>query len=184
MQLDGLNDLLSLYERNGALQYAGEPVNQIEHAWQSMVWAQNEGARASLQLAAFFHDLGHLFQREDGSPSLHGVDDKHEKIGSAVLKRVFGVAVSAPVSLHVDAKRYLVSVDPGYMRQLSEDSIRSLKLQGGPMTPAEQSQFKDSSFWAEAVQLRQWDEKSKEAERDIPSMDSITASLSALASRL
>lgn len=184
MQFNCLNDLLSLYERNGTLQYAGEPVNQIEHAWQSMVWAQNDGARASLQLAAFFHDLGHLFQREIGSPTLCGVDDKHEKIGSAVLERVFGAAVSIPVELHVDAKRYLVGVDPGYMRQLSEDSIRSLKLQGGPMTPAEQSQFKGTPFGAEAVQLRQWDEKSKEAGRDTPTMDVIKASLSALASRL
>lgn len=184
MQLDSLNDLLSLYERNGALQYAGEPVNQIEHAWQSMRWAEQEGAGPSLQLAAFFHDLGHLFQREQGSPTLHGIDDRHEKIGSAVLERIFDTSVSGPVALHVDAKRYLVSLDPGYLNQLSQDSVRSLKLQGGPMTLAEQDQFKAKPFWSEAVRLRRWDEKSKVAEVSTPSMVELRATLSALASCL
>jgi predicted HD phosphohydrolase len=182
MPINNLNDLLCLYEESGQLQYAGEPVNQIEHAWQSMQWAAKVNASASMQLAAFFHDLGHLFQQVAGSPTLQGVDDKHERIGSAILERVFDSSVSVPVALHVDAKRYLVSVDRSYMSQLSDDSIRSLELQGGPMTQAEQGRFKANPFWRHAVKLRQWDERSKEAGRSIPDMSEVKAFLSALAS--
>ena len=46
MPINNLNDLLSLYEESGQLQYAGEPVNQIEHAWQSMQWAAKVNASA------------------------------------------------------------------------------------------------------------------------------------------
>ena len=182
MPINNLNDLLSLYEESGQLQYAGEPVNQIEHAWQSMQWAAKVNASASMQLAAFFHDLGHLFQQVARSPTLQGLDDKHERIGSAILERVFDSSVSVPVALHVDAKRYLVSVDRSYMSQLSDDSIRSLELQGGPMTQAEQGRFKANPFWRHAVKLRQWDERSNESGRASPDISEVKPFLSAPAS--
>jgi predicted HD phosphohydrolase len=135
-------------------------------------------------LAAFFHDVGHLLQADDCSPTLAGIDDRHEKVGAALLARVFGRSVSLPVALHVDAKRFLVSTDPGYMARLSEDSVRSLKLQGGAMTEAEQSSFMENAWHEDAIRLRKWDEEAKEASREAPSFASIKATLLTCADRL
>jgi predicted HD phosphohydrolase len=135
-------------------------------------------------LAAFFHDVGHLLQTDNRSPTLAGIDDRHEKVGAALLARVFGRSVSLPVALHVDAKRFLVSADPGYMARLSEDSLRSLKLQGGVMTEAEQSAFMENALHDEAIRLRRWDEEAKEASREAPSFASIKATILMYADRL
>ena len=48
---------------------------------------------------------------------------------------------SAPIKLHVDAKRYLCATRAGYFDALSTDSKRSLALQGGVFTPAEAAAF-------------------------------------------
>jgi len=184
MRTATLDDLTALYERRGHLQYAGEPVTQLMHAWQCLLCGQREGAGPSMLLAAFFHDVGHLLQADDCSPTLAGIDDRHEKVGAALLARVFGRSVSLPVALHVDAKRFLVSTDPGYMARLSEDSVRSLKLQGGAMTEAEQSSFMENAWHEDAIRLRRWDEEAKEASREAPSFASIKATLLTCADRL
>lgn len=164
-------ELLGLYRDKGGLQYAGEPVTQLEHAWQSLCLAHMDNASPALQLAAFFHDVGHLFQKGLGSPTLQDVDDRHEAIGPACLRRVLrdkGVdadqieAIAEPVALHVEAKRYLVAVEPSYQACLSADSVRSLALQGGPMSQAEAASFERQSYFQDAVALRRWDEAAKQ----------------------
>jgi phosphonate degradation associated HDIG domain protein len=184
MQTATLDDLMGLYERRGRLQYAGEPVTQLMHAWQCLLCGQREGASPSILLAAFFHDVGHLLQADDRSPTLAGIDDRHEKVGAALLARVFDKSVSLPVALHVDAKRFLVATDPGYMARLSEDSVRSLKLQGGAMTEAERSLFVANTRHEDAIRLRMWDDEAKEASREAPSFASIKAMLLTCADRL
>ena len=62
---------------------------------------------------------------------------------------------------HVAAKRYLCAVEPGYLEQLSQPSIVSLRLQGGPMTPEEVAAFKNLAFAEDAVRLRKWDDEAK-----------------------
>ena len=42
-----------------------------------------------------------------------------------------------PVRLHVAAKRYLCAVESEYLDLLSQPSLVSLRLQGGPMSAAE-----------------------------------------------
>jgi predicted HD phosphohydrolase len=164
-------ELLGLYRDKGELQYAGEPVTQLEHAWQSLCLAHMGNASPALQLAAFFHDVGHLFQKGRGSPTLQDVDDRHEAIGPACLRRVLrdkGLdadqteAIAEPVALHVEAKRYLVTVEPSYRACLSADSVRSLALQGGPMSDAEAARFERQSYFQDAVALRRWDEAAKQ----------------------
>ncbi len=71
------------------------------------------------------------------------------------------MAVSEPVRLHVPAKRYLVAAEDTYGARLSADSIRSLALQGGPMSAAEQEKFRGEPFWRDAVALRRFDEDAK-----------------------
>lgn len=156
-----MNTLLALYEQGGDRVYAGEQVTELMHAWQCGRLAEKSGASASLQLASWLHDVGHLWVNLEGTPTLHGQDDAHERVGADVLLPVFGLAVSEPVRLHVQAKRYLVSTRETYARKLSPDSVRSLQLQGGPMTPHECAAFEAEPFFADAVKLRVWDDLGK-----------------------
>jgi predicted HD phosphohydrolase len=116
-----------------------------------------------LQLASWLHDVGHLWVNLEGTPTLRGQDDVHERIGAEVLLPLFGPAVSEPVRLHVQAKRYLVSMRETYARKLSPDSVRSLNLQGGPMAPHECKAFEAEPFFADAVKLRVWDDLGKKS---------------------
>jgi [1-hydroxy-2-(trimethylamino)ethyl]phosphonate dioxygenase len=158
-----MNTLLALYEQGGDRVYAGEQVTELMHAWQCGRLAEKSGAPAPLQLASWLHDVGHLWVNLAGTPTLLGQDDVHERIGADVLLPVFGLAVSEPVRLHVQAKRYLVSTRETYARKLSPDSLRSLHLQGGPMAPHECIAFEAEPFFADAVKLRVWDDLAKKS---------------------
>src|SRR3546814_6538909 len=86
----------------------------------------------------------------------------HEKVGAAYLARWFGPAVTAPVAQHVAAKRYLCQAEDGYFARLSEESVRSLAVQGGPFTAKEAEIFLARPYAEEAVALRRWDELAKD----------------------
>jgi predicted HD phosphohydrolase len=62
----------------------------------------------------------------------------------------------------VPAKRYLVAVDPAYHAGLSEASVRSLRVQGGPMTPEEAAEFEAHEWAEDAIALRRWDDAAKD----------------------
>jgi phosphonate degradation associated HDIG domain protein len=154
-------DILDLYSRRGDLAYDGEGITQWQHAWQCGRLAAKAGAAPPLRLAAWLHDLGHLTTGLFGTPTLRGLDDRHEALGAHILRPLFGEAVSEPVALHVQAKRYLVATRPRYMDTLSPDSQRSLALQGGPMTRDECEAFAALPFSTQAIQLRAWDDAGK-----------------------
>jgi predicted HD phosphohydrolase len=61
----------------------------------------------------------------------------------------------------VAAKRCLAATEPGYLASLSEDSRRSLALQGGAMSPDEAARFVARPWAADAIRLRRWDEAAK-----------------------
>lgn len=145
----------------GHLAYAGEGVTQLQHAWQCGRLAQRAHASPALQLASWLHDLGHLMSGLPGTPTLRGTDDRHEALAAAALQAQFGAAVSTPVALHVQAKRYLVARQPRYRNCLSADSLRSLALQGGPMTEAQCQAFEAEPHAQDALRLRAWDDCAK-----------------------
>ena len=155
------SEIIELYRLRGDLAYEGEGVTQLQHAWQCGRIAERAGATPELQLACWLHDLGHLMSVRDGTPTLAGVEERHEKIAAEVLLPIFGAQVSEPVALHVAAKRYLVATRPDYSNLLSPDSRRSLALQGGPMGIADCAQFATVHHAAEAVRLRVWDDHAK-----------------------
>jgi predicted HD phosphohydrolase len=132
-------------------------------------------------LAAWLHDIGHLLSKLEGSPTLFGKDDRHEIIGSKYLSSIFPDAVSKPIELHVDAKRFLVSTEPVYRDQLSLDSIRSLELQGGIMTMDECHHFLSKPYAAESIQLRRWDDLGKKSDCKMPELDIVIDELEDLA---
>lgn len=145
----------------GAAHY-GEGVSQREHALQSAWFAERAGASAVLIAAALVHDIGHLLHGLPEDIAVHGIDDHHEDLGAAWLARYFLPALVAPVRLHVAAKRYLVATEPAYSATLSPASVRSLALQGGPMSGSESLDFHARPGAADAVALRRWDDAGKQ----------------------
>jgi phosphonate degradation associated HDIG domain protein len=153
--------ILELFARKGGIAYEGEGISQIEHAWQCGQLARSAGASQALQLASWLHDLGHLMTDLSGSPTMQGIDDRHEYSGARMLDAIWGPAVAEPVRLHVAAKRYLVATHSEYSERLSPDSVRSLALQGGPMDLNECIHFQASRYALDAQQLRSWDDAGK-----------------------
>ena len=158
-----LTDIEQLFARRGAGQYSGEPVTQLEHALQCALLAESEDAGDELVTAALLHDLGHLLHDLGATPTLQGVDDVHQYRALPFLRGLFGDAVIEPIKLHVDAKRYLCAMRPGYFAALSEDSKRSLELQGGIFNEGQAKSFITQAGAAQAVRLRVWDDQAKTA---------------------
>lgn len=162
-----LDQIQALYESPAGNRRYDEAVTQREHALQCAQLAEQAGAPASLIIAALLHDIGHLLANLDEPAARHGVDDRHEKSGARWLARWFGPAVTEPLRLHVDAKRYLCA-DTGagadnndYYETLSPASKRSLALQGGPFTADEAAVFAAEPYGAAATDLRRWDDAAK-----------------------
>lgn len=156
-----LGDIDRLFREHGAMAYSGEPVTQIEHALQSAALAEAASATPPLVTAALLHDLGHLLNRQGDTPSARGIDDQHQYFAIPFLRPLFGAAVVEAIRLHVDAKRALCSLEPEYYDALSEDSKRSLTLQGGIFSRAETRNFLAKPFSGDALRLRRWDDSAK-----------------------
>jgi phosphonate degradation associated HDIG domain protein len=156
-------DIERLFAQRGGERYAGEPVTQLEHALQCAMLAQHDGADDELVTAALLHDLGHLLHDLGETPSLQGVDDIHQYRALPFLRGLFGDAVIDAIRLHVDAKRYLCATRPGYFAALSDDSKRSLGLQGGIFNEGQAEAFISQGGADRAVRLRVWDDQAKTA---------------------
>lgn len=149
---------------DGARVRLDEPVSQLDHALQTAALADAGGSTPELVAAALLHDIGHLL---GGAP--HGRDLRcagtgerhHEAVAARFLASWFPSAVTAPIALHVRAKRYLCSLDPTYIDRLSPASRRGLAIQGGPLPARAVATFEDLPFATEAVALRRFDDAAK-----------------------
>ena len=169
-----LSDIALLFSRVGASQYSGEPVTQLQHALQTAHLAEASGADDALVTACLLHDLGHLLNDQgrgfNDTPSLRGIDDTHQYHALPFLRGLFPDAVLDAIKLHVDAKRYLCQVNPDYFERLSDDSKRSLALQGGVFSAEQAAAFLNQRGARDAVMLRQWDDLAKQADLHTPSL--------------
>ena len=156
------DEIRDIYENRATSQYGLSAVNQQQHALQAAAMAEAQGEAPAMIVAALLHDVGHMVHDLGENPAEAGVDDRHEELGAAWLVSHFGAGVTEPVRLHVPAKRYLCAVDPGYFAKLSPDSVLSLKLQGGPMSPDEVRAFQRNPYAEPAVRLRRLDEAAKD----------------------
>jgi phosphonate degradation associated HDIG domain protein len=163
-----LADIEDLFLRKGGEQYSGEPVTQLQHALQCALLAEEAGGDDELVTAALLHDLGHLLHDLGESPTLQGVDDLHQYRAIPFLRGVFGDAVIGAIQGHVDAKRYLCAVRPGYYEALSADSKRSLVLQGGVFNEQDAADFIAKPGADRAVHLRIWDDLAKAEDLPTP----------------
>ena len=165
-----LSDIEKLFAEHGHIEYSGEGVTQLGHALQAAELAEKEGAGDALVAAALLHDLGHLLNLQGESPTTRGIDDQHQYFAIPFLRPLFPPAVIEPIRLHVDAKRALCALEPAYREALSEDSKRSLELQGGAFDAGQAAAFMAKPFAADAVRVRRWDDAAKVRGTSTPSL--------------
>ncbi|HEY2278943.1 MAG TPA: hypothetical protein VGI00_11350 [Streptosporangiaceae bacterium] len=167
--MDPVDVIGELFAAEGAQDYLGEPVSVAMHMRQAGALAQAAGAPAEQVAAALLHDVGHICGGTvSGRELMAGADNRHGEAGAAWLAQWFGPEVTEPVRLHVAAKRYLCTAEPGYFGQLSTASVYTLSVQGGPMSEAEAAAFEALPQAAAAVAVRRWDEEAKDPDADTP----------------
>lgn len=169
MSASSIDEVADLYASYGGDPY-DEVVTQLAHALQSAALAESSGADDALVAAALLHDVGHLLDMRDARDGAR-TDLKHEDRGAAWLRPLLPAAVTAPIALHVRAKRYLCAVEPAYAEVLSVGSVHSLELQGGPMDAADVKVFEAVGGSADAVLLRRWDDTAKVPGLEVPGFD-------------
>jgi [1-hydroxy-2-(trimethylamino)ethyl]phosphonate dioxygenase len=177
------DEIFAVFARRGSQAYFGESVSITEHSLQAAHAAQLQGAPSSLVVAALLHDIGHLIDDVPDDIAEWTVGAKHEEVGSRWLATRFGPAVYQPVRLHVPAKRYLCAVDAHYVAQLSPASVRTLELQGGPMSAGEAAAFEREPFFSDAVRVRRWDDRGKQAGLETARLTEYRTLLETLGSR-
>lgn len=161
-QFDSVDEVVDLYSRWGNDNY-DEDITQLSHAVQCASLAKASGASDELVVAALLHDIGHLIDLDTSGAHEGSLDTdlKHEAVGAQALAKLFSAAVTAPVALHVEAKRWRCAAEPAYRDALSPASTASLLLQGGPMNPDERARFEAHPQFSAATRLRSWDDTGK-----------------------
>lgn len=157
-------EIIGLYQKHGGDEYFGEPVTQLQHAFQSAELAKTQNRDDEMVLAAFLHDIGHICVAEHNVVKMenYGVMN-HEKIGAAYLRiRRFSERLVKLVQAHVSAKRYLTYKDAFYFNQLSEASRHTLEFQGGSMSYDEALDFESDLLFHDMIAMRKIDELAKE----------------------
>lgn len=153
-----------IFARRGGEEYLGEPVTMAEHMLQGAHFAEKANEPEVIIVAALLHDIGH-FTSEFGMFSMDDTEDRlHEEAGAALLEAYFPTLVTDCVRHHVAAKRYLCAVKPEYFDRLSEASIHSLNLQGGPMNAGEVAAFETNPNLKDIIKVRYYDEAGKRAD--------------------
>ncbi len=105
-----------------------------------------------LVVAGLVHDLASTIEP--------GCAD-HGSAGAELVEALLGARVAELVAGHTDAKRYLVTVEPGYADSLSENSTFTLIGQGGSMRPDERDRFVRHADFDALILLRRADDASK-----------------------
>jgi gamma-butyrobetaine dioxygenase len=177
---DPVEIIAELFASEGAADYLGEPVTQAAHMLQAAALAESDGADDALIAAALLHDVGHFTGTLSGRDLMAGTGNRHSEIGASWLAQWFGEAVTEPVRLHVDAKRYLCAVVPCYAAGLSAASVYTLGVQGGPMQGTELAEFEANPYAAAACRVRRWDDAAKDPGAPVPALDHFRLVLSGL----
>ena len=151
--------LTSMLTQHGDSPYGSAQISEAEHAIQCAVLAREAGAPSSLVVASMFHDIGQIVLKVTVGVAALGVDNRHEEIGATFLMGYFPPEVTEPIRMHVPAKRFLFATDPDYRNKMSLPALRSMERQGGGYNDDECNEFRKRPFFAEAVQVRRWDDQ-------------------------
>ncbi|WP_293264735.1 HD domain-containing protein [Neptunomonas sp.] len=169
-----IQQISQLFAAQGHHSY-GEDITQTEHAVQCAELAILAQESDDLICAALLHDIGHLISTTDIAYGNY----KHDSVGAIFLSKHFGPSVTEPIRLHAQAKRYLCSVEPGYLDSLSAASLDSFNHQGGLMNDIEKHQFINESYAKQSLKLRRWDDEGKIQELSQQSFDTYLPHLNA-----
>jgi len=132
----------------------GLPVSQLDHALQTAALLRHlHRGDDELAAAGLVHDIGHLLAG--------GTDETHAAHGATAVRRSLGERVATIVSLHVEAKRYLVATEGAYGGVLTTDSVVSLGRQGGALSEEEAASFRARPGAADSLALRRADDGGK-----------------------
>jgi phosphonate degradation associated HDIG domain protein len=175
-----IEKIFTLFEKNGDSEYGGEAVTQGAHALQAAHLATEKACPANIIVASLLHDIGHMLHALPDDAPEQGIDDMHEELGYRFIDKYFKQSVAEPIRLHVAAKRYLCTQEPSYFARLSEPSLLSLQLQGGPMTQEECRLFEQNPFYLDAVQLRRFDDLAKIPELVVRPLESYRSDMADL----
>lgn len=163
--------IVDIFTRRGAESYLGENVTMSEHMLQGALLAEQAGASDTMVAGALLHDIGH-YTNEFGDDYIEqGIDNLHEEAGAKVLAPFFPTAVTDCIRYHVAAKRYLCATDAEYFAKLSDASVKTLELQGGPMSADEVAAFAKNPNLAAILQVRIWDDQGKVPGLPTPAFD-------------
>lgn len=166
-----VDKIVEIFEKYGDEEYLGEPVTMAQHMLQAAHFAKAAGEPDEIVVAALLHDIGH-FTSELGTFSMDDTEDRyHEDAGAAFLAAYFPSVVVDCCKHHVAAKRYLCATDPSYFAKLSEASIHSLNLQGGPMSEAEVAEFQKEPNLEAIIRVRTYDEAGKDADLEVAGLE-------------
>lgn len=162
---DITTEIIHLFKKYGHIEY-GENCSQLAHSVQAGLIAKADGFDDEMIVAAFLHDIGHLYPLELKDTNIEKMGDfgieKHDAWGAQFLKeKGFSEKIVATVKNHVNAKRYLCFADLTYYDQLSEASRETMKYQGGVMSEAEALQFEAQPFFMASIEIRKIDEAAK-----------------------
>lgn len=176
-----IDAVFDLYKNYGEQDYIGEEVTQLQHALQCGHLAHEEYPdNKEIILGAFLHDVGHMFGFHTKDLESTGVTPvfnnyinvdvvvdhlgahNHEQLGSQFLQKMgfTNLICSIPLN-HVNAKRYLVSIDENYYNNLSEASKQTLVQQGGLMSSEDIEKFKNDPNKDLYIKMRHWDDAAK-----------------------
>jgi predicted HD phosphohydrolase len=157
-----LAELVDLLASMGSAPSEGiDGLSELDHGLQcAWVLAQIRPDDRELQVAGLVHDIGHRF----------GSDQHHGDIGAELVRPVLGDRVAGLVEAHVPAKRYLVAKEESYRSELSDDSTRTLAIQGGALEPGEILVFLSSPYAPDALELRRADDAAKVPGRAVPDL--------------
>jgi predicted HD phosphohydrolase len=165
-----IEEILGAFEAGGDLDY-GENISMREHMLQTACLAETDGHDERSIVAALLHDYGHLVCNQPNDIFFEGSDNFHETLGARALEGWFDEEIVGAVRLHVDAKRYLCAANPQYRAKLSDASIMTLEVQGGPMNAEEMARFREHTGYEMALTIRVYDDLGKEpkmARPDLP----------------
>ena len=160
-----------IFLRRGAESYMGEAVTMSQHMLQTAMLAEEDQAEDHEVAAGLLHDIGHYCNEIPESLLMQGTDNHHEAAGADFLSAFFPDAMTDPIRHHVAAKRYLCAVDTTYLKTLSEASVYTLQVQGGPMSDKEAVVFAATPYLDACLNLRIRDDRGKDPSREHPSFD-------------
>jgi len=166
-------ELMQLLARGATIN--DEPhIDGLAHALQCGALLRTEHPDdPELAVAGLVHDIADVVHPDDHTD--------HDRRGAELVGGLLGPRVAHLVGEHVIAKRYLVTTDPGYRKQLSVRSVETLAMQGDALADRDLARLGDDPDLAAILDLRRADERAKDPDAHVPGLDSWSAALESLA---